>query len=525
MRRMRHSITAGVATALTAGLVLTGCAGGGSVETGSENDGKVVDRSVQIALTAGTPSGFNPHKSRITVDTQLQRMLYDTVVRADDNNTLVGSLATSWEVESATDFTFTIRDDATCSDGSAITAETVAASLEGLADPANGSSARSIIFGPGQATVTADGDDVHISLSQPFSELPRGLAFPQAGIVCADGLADPEGLNEGRVDTAFSGPYVLADHTPGVSYTLAFREDYDQWPKFEKPLKGGIPSEIVVTVGTDSSSLTNSLLAGNLDVTFVGDDNLDRLEADGDFAFQETVTGWSFIAFNEREGSVFHENEDLRRAVAQAVQREAFNKAVTNGRAPLIASVADPAASCALDDESLLQKYDPKAAAKVLEGASMSIAGLGSLGPNGAGNTYVQEALTAAGANVSLKNLDTPAWATIISQQSEPWDLTILGAQQPFITSITRALGPGAESGGRSVTGSVNPEGEAAYAKALAADNDEDRCAAFEDAQRTLLERVDVVPLSATVSNAVTNSSTDVRVINSEIDFSTLRVK
>lgn len=511
------------AVALIAGgaLALSAC----SSSTGGEAAAPAADVTVTTVLGAD-PSGFSPFASRIAVDTQVQSLLYATVLNMDADNTLVGGLATDWDAASASSYTFTIRDDATCSDGTPITASTVATSLSILADPATASSARSIVFGAADAIITGDDSTstVSIELSQPFSELPTGLTFSQAGIVCATGVADPAALAAGPVEGAYSGPYTLVSAEPGVNYEFALREDYDQWPDYQTTLEGVAPAVVNFGVSTDNATIANQLTSGDIDFAGIADDNAARFESDDAFSLAQVVTGWSYIAFNQREGSVFANNPELRTAVAQAVSREGYVNAVSNGRDPVIASIADPATNYAIDDESLLIPTDEDAAAEALDGVSISMIGFTALGAGGSGNTYVQEALAAAGADVTLKNTDTAEWATVITKQSEPWDMTALGATAPLITSITRVIGLPAEEGGRSVTGVHLQDAEAAYAEALATTDTEAKAEAFAAVQEAILDDVAVVPLAAATQQLVVRDGLSVQVFNGNIDYRTLRV-
>lgn len=501
-------------------VALAGCAS--SVPESSTNAPS--DATVNTVIGAD-PSGFSPFASRITVDTMVQGLLFDTLLKLDDDNTLVPALATAWTSDSATSYSLSIRDDATCADGAPITAETVAASLAVLADPETQSSARALIFGSGDATITAvDESTVSIELSEPFSELPTGLTFPQSGIVCTPGIDDPDGLLAGAVEGAFSGPYTLVDAQPGVNYEFALRDDYDQWPQYETSLEGAPAATINIGVSTDSATIANQLQSGDLDFASIGDDNVARFDNNADYRVDQVVTGWSYIAFNQRPGSAFADNIELRSAVAQAISREAYSSAVSNGRAPLMTSLADEQTQCVVDDESLLIEPDADAAAELLDGVQLSMVGATVLGAGGSGNVYIQEALNAAGAEVTLKNTDTAEWAAIITQQTEEWDITALGAQAPLLTSLTRVVGTPAEEGGRSVTGVTDPVADAAIAEALAAEDQAGKCAGYEAAQVSILENVDIVPLAAAVSGLVQRAGVSVQVPNGQLELVTLRV-
>jgi peptide/nickel transport system substrate-binding protein len=64
------------------------------------------------------------------------RMLYDTLVRPDENHQPAPSLATSWEAsDDATTWTFTLRDDVAFHDGTPLTAADVAYTIERVLAP------------------------------------------------------------------------------------------------------------------------------------------------------------------------------------------------------------------------------------------------------------------------------------------------------------------------------------------------------------------------------------------------------
>src|SRR5690606_10754722 len=123
--------------------------------------------------------------------------------------------------------TFTLREGATCSDGTPITATVVKNSLDAFAV-----SEGSIVpqtFGSQVPTITADdaAGTVTIDLEQPWAYLEQALSSSPTGIVCPAGLADPAALAAGHVEGAESGPYIQTAAEPGVRYTYELREDYD----------------------------------------------------------------------------------------------------------------------------------------------------------------------------------------------------------------------------------------------------------------------------------------------------------
>jgi len=214
-----------VAAIAGASLALTACAG-----APAEPENTVTTINIE-QLAASTT--FDPATAAASADVIVARLGFDTLLRQAEDG-LIGGLATEWEAVSASEYVFTIRDDATCSDGTAITPSIVKASLDYLAtvDASSAQTLRSQVFGTGTPTFTADDEDgtLTIELSAPYAQLLPGMSREGTGVICPAGLADLEGLAAGTVEGAWSGPYTLTDFSAGVSATYTLRDDYDAWP-------------------------------------------------------------------------------------------------------------------------------------------------------------------------------------------------------------------------------------------------------------------------------------------------------
>lgn len=517
-----HRYLPATAAVLVAALALSACsASSGDTEAGASGGG-----TLRTLLTTD-PSTFDPATATGGDDYVMDRLLYDSLLRRDDDG-LVGGLASSWEAESASEYVFTIRDDATCSDGTEITPAVVADSLTYFASPDTASSFRALVFGSGTATITADDatGTVRISLSEPYANLERGLTIAQSGIICPAGLEDLEGLAAGTVEGAFSGPYTLTESQAGIGYTLTLRDDYDAWPEFASPLTGSPASSIELSLATDASTTANQLLSGDLDAANLTGDTVDRFASNTDYTQTPTVAAGVYVIFNEQEGSVFAGNAELRKAVAQAIDQEAYNEVFSDGRSELFTSVVSSSYACVNTDTSLLEAHDPAAAASVLGGASIRLVQSTAFGDAGAGGEYIQQALTEAGASVELTSTDNATWATTINTPGSGWDMTIMGdinAVQTISASLERVMGTSIAEGGRSIGAADNVEGAAALAEGLATADPDEQCAAFQTAQETMLERDDVVPLAGLITTMVTGPGVTVRAFGDYLDPATFR--
>ncbi|ANY09408.1 amidohydrolase [Pseudonocardia sp. HH130630-07] len=432
-----------------AGALLAGCAPApaGPAETGT----------VRTVLLSD-PSSFDPALAQGQQTFQVAGLLYDTLLRRDAGGRLVGGLATGWDAVSPSDYTFDVRRDATCADGTPITATVVADSLRRLSSPELKSTWKNLVFGTGAVTVTADdaAGRVRVQLATPFTTLPQGLSIAQAGIVCPAGTADPDGLAAGSVPGAFSGPWVLEQAQQGLSYAFALRPDYDAWPRFSTPLQGRPPERIEAAISTDQSSLANQILAGDIDLgQFADPAAVARFEAQPDVHRYPVTTSTAYVVFNQRPGRIFADRPELRRGVAAAIDQRAFNQVFSKGTAEVLASVSPASFECANTDRSLMQQRDPELAARTLTGQGpITMIGNTANRQFSGGADYLYAALADAGAQVRMDKVDNATFWSTIAEGDSDWDMVFLGdlnSVGAISASLDRVIGTGV--GGTGVVG------------------------------------------------------------------------
>jgi peptide/nickel transport system substrate-binding protein len=188
-----------------------------------------------------------------------------------------------------------------------------------------------------------------------------------------------------------------------------------------------------------------------------------------------------------------------------------------------LTSVGSPNAQCANTDASLLPAYDVSAASKVLTGRTINLVGTVTMAP---GTEYVAEALRSAGAKVNLNMVDNARAVQITSAGGTDWDLHVQGdvTQSGTLTSsLLRVMGPATEAGGRNKGGVVNDAGYQSLLSAMARVDVDDKCADLQDAQQSMLERVDVMPLTDLPTIEVTRSGVSIQVFSDYLDTATLR--
>lgn len=517
----KSSISAG-ALAVTAGLLLTACASTDAPEGGG--DAPTTD-TINVEVWYA-PSTFDPAKATTSQDISFARLGFDTLLRKGEDG-YIGGLATEWETVSGTEYVFTLRDDATCSDGTAITPTVVADSLEYVTtlEDAGAQNWKVQAFGPGEPTFTPDDEagTLAIELSQPYSQILGGLTREGTAVICPAGLDDPEGLAAGTVEGAFSGPYTMSEHNAGVSVAYTLRDDYDAWPEWET-VTGEPASTINVSIQADSNTSANLLTQGGLDVARFYDSNALRFEEDDSYQVVTFASSAYNLVFNEAPGSMFADDRDLRAAVAQAIDSQGFNEAGLDGLGVAQNSVNAATYQCILDDPSLLQPYDPEAASELLTGESIRLLIMSNWDPAA---EFLAESLRAAGAEVTLSAPDPAEWASRMRTEPETWDVAVAAenAEVGLVNvSIARYLGETYSDGGTNVSSSDNPEGVALYEAGLAASDPDEQCANFEDAQATILERVDMTPLITDTHRYVAREGFETHVFSGYWDISAMRI-
>jgi peptide/nickel transport system substrate-binding protein len=504
---------------LSAMVMATACSSGPTAKPSSAAPTNTV---VKMTLP-GPDTDFDPATNTASQAHTLDLALYDTLVVLNSQNQAIPDLAASWVV-TPNSADFTLKSGPTCSDGTKVTPEVVAGSLNRFFAPATDANVTQII-GPGNsATVSTDDakNSVKITLANPYSGLLPGMANFITGIVCPAGVSNPQIMTTKSEGT---GPYVLQSEVSGSSYTLQARKDYTWGPKFPGQPHGTLPSQLVATVVTDENAAANLMLTGAADVSGFQTSNVTRV--DGQKGFTATVQPLflTYLIYNEAPGHPTA-SQAVRQAIAQAIDRTAQNSAQTNGKGTVMTSLATPASTCTgPDPQKLIPATNTSAASNVLKGLSIKIIGSEILN-NGQGQTYLQAALDNAGAKASLTNLDNQSWVADLNAGKNDWDLTIqieTNGVGSFFTATPTFLGPFPPAGHNS--GNVNNAAALAQYRKASQTLGTTQCQAWLQMQADVLSRNDILPLSTAPNTLVFDSHVTGLGVGGYFQPGTFRVK
>lgn len=216
----RHTTWGRVARAFAAAALATSLAACSGTATTPDNDTAASTASNTLtfgAVSAGGAPTTDPH-GQLFSESDWARLsaIYDTLtVRGDDGAPAPG-LAETWEAaEDATEWTFTLRDDATFSDGTKVTAADALHSIGRLQAKTaeNGGRIGAVDMDRSKAV---DNDTLLLVTPAPDAELP--LALTVGSFVVKDGTED-------FTDPIGSGPFVL-DSLDDQAASLRANEDW-----------------------------------------------------------------------------------------------------------------------------------------------------------------------------------------------------------------------------------------------------------------------------------------------------------
>lgn len=495
-----------VATAFTVGIVGVIAVSGGI--SGAQVKRATAGSTVSIRLTQGDYDTLNPALTGTFAGGQMAEFLYDRVIALNSSGKPVPYLASSWTVAGST-ITLNIEKGATCSDGTAVTPSVVAASLNYLAAPATAAFPAPLVFGPaGAKSITASDSagTVTIVLNKPYSGVLQGLANPAASIICPTGLADVTSL---KTASSGSGPYTITTSVRDSQYVLTLRSGYDWGPSGTD--YSTMPTTIDMDVVASESTAANELIGGSLTLGAVVGSDVKRLDANSSLqAKTSSLPAANALVFNEHKG-LPGADADIRKAIAMVVNVTNYNKATTFGLDHVVRTMLTPGMTCYNPaDAKADPKYDPKAAKALLLQDGYKAGKNGTLEKNGKplvirivdptsdgdGPAYLQNALDSIGIDAKVSETDFDSYINTIYTTGQ-WDLQELGYGGPF-PAIPEYLaiqvsGSGPPKG-INVGYTNNPTFNALTTKANNSAGSD--CGVWDAAERALLSRADVVPLS-----------------------------
>jgi peptide/nickel transport system substrate-binding protein len=265
-----------------------------------------------VAALTGEPDTLDPATSTIYTGAQVYDNIFSKLIDVDENNKLVGVLATKWTQDDATTWTFDLVDNATFHNGEKFTSADVKYTFERILDP-DTASGYAPLYDAIDTIETPSPTQVVFKLKTPFGPFLSNLAnngeiVNQKAIEGADPARNPVG----------TGPFQFVEWVQGDHVSL---KKSDTYFLAGKPYLDEIKFRFLLV----DQSRIEALRAGELDwVDAVPLNQLASLKTDPDFTYVTSPTAGipDFLAMNTTKPPF--DNMKLRQALAWAIDRKAI---------------------------------------------------------------------------------------------------------------------------------------------------------------------------------------------------------
>ena len=279
-------------------------------------------------------------------------------------------IASSWTInDTATEYTFVIRDGVTFSDGTPLDAAAVAANFD--------------TYGKGNADLkltvseainnydhseVIDANTVKFYFTQSSPGFLQGTSVIQSGLVSPATLALPYEEQCQLKNIIGSGPFTVSNQIIDKEIDLAAREDYDWAPASSEHQGRAYLDEVKVIVTPEDSVRIGSLLSGQADyVRYVQAFDEASVEGAGFDLYAPQTRGVNNGLFLRPSNSIL-QDINVRQALLSGTDSQEIVDTIFTANYPRATSVLS---SSALGYEDLSDKlvYDPKKANKLLDAA------------------------------------------------------------------------------------------------------------------------------------------------------------
>ncbi len=302
-----------------------------------------------------SPQKLDPPVTEDNAGEEVNRMLYENLVRFSPEMKLEPALATSWENSpDGLTWTFHLRKGVKFHDGTHFNADAVVYYFNRSTGPEKPLKGYGLFGTLVKSAETVDEYTVKVQLNEPFSFFLNRIAHSGAGI------GSPTAHKKLGKDLAFNpvgtGPFKLAEWVKGDHITLVANEDY--W--------GGRPNldKVIVKPVTEEGARILQLETGQLDVTTgIPPEALPRLRKNEKLSvvLKQSNIGVRLVMNNTKKP---FDNILVRRAVNYAIDKEAIAKHLYTGLAVPIPGVVSPVITGY--EPMRFYKYDPERAKALL---------------------------------------------------------------------------------------------------------------------------------------------------------------
>ncbi|GAB5448107.1 ABC transporter substrate-binding protein [Gymnodinialimonas sp.] len=275
-------------------------------------------------------TGLDPHTQPGFATIRLLELMYEPLVRLDENLELQPAVAESWAFsEDGMSLTFNLDPDAMFHDGTGVTSADVAASFTRILDEDTGAIARANYTAITEIQ-TPDDHTVTFVLDRADAPILNGMATVNAAVISA------AAIEAGTVGTEVtgSGPFTLEARTPNASANLVA---FDAWA-------GGDVAydNIAISVLPDETALLAALRAGQADFALINDPLVATLIPQSPGLSLNTAPTLSYYVLQLNASREPMDSLPLRQAISCAIDRQDILDAALLGEGEVTGPLTSP---------------------------------------------------------------------------------------------------------------------------------------------------------------------------------------
>jgi peptide/nickel transport system substrate-binding protein len=387
-----------------------------TAKTGTSSSGTSTNGILTIGSAVYPPSLDPTSNASAAIDEVFDYNVYQHLVQLDPKGDIVPVLATSDKMSAnGLTYTFDVRSGVKFSNGDPLTPADVVFSLERAANPKKDYPYGTLLTDV--ASVKAAGNTVVVTMKHADNQFLYNLAAYSNGEVL-----DPKAVSAIATKPVGTGPYVYSSEVDNYSITLDRNADY--WGT-----KPGV-SEVEFRYFTSGNTEDEALKTGEIQVI----DNLavpqdaTQFKGSGYQLLSGPTNGKIQMTINDSSGPLA--KLQVRQAIQYATDKKAVLQTAGGGYGTVIASDDVPGDPWYLPSVNATYAYNPTKAKSLLAAAGY---------PHGFSLTLtvppypyavtaaplIQAELKAVGIDVTIKDIQFPAWLTQVFKNSD-FQLTII---------------------------------------------------------------------------------------------------
>jgi peptide/nickel transport system substrate-binding protein len=476
----------------------------------------VMAQEFKMALSS-PPTTMDPHFYNLFANLNVSDHVFECLVTMDADSRIIPALAESWTMINDTTWEFKLRRGVKFSDGSELTADDVAFSMERPSFAVNSPGKFDVYTKAIASKKIIDAHTIRFITKEPYPLMLSDLtSIYIVSKKAVDGIAS-EDFNSGK-GMLGTGPYKFIKFLRDDRVELERNDSY--WGK--KPAW----SHVTLRFIPNGATRIAALLAGDVQaIENVPTPDLARIRADSSVSLSTKVSHRLIYLYpdvardktpfvTDKDGKPLDKNpfQDLRvrQALSMAINREAIKERVMEGLSEPTNNLVPPTLF-GNNPNLKVVKYDPEGAKKLLAEAGY---------PNGFGmtihtpnNRYVNDekiAQTIAqmysriGITAKVESMPMSIYSARGAKREYSFGLLGWGAQTGEASSPLRALvacdNPAKGLGGFNWLKYCNPKMDAILIKALNTVDDKERLKMLQDAAALAVNDGGIIPLHQQVT-------------------------